>query len=349
MITIARAAQLGAVLALGAFALVVAGCSDDAAVEPSVTVEPSPTASASPTDVPTAVSTVTANPTATATDEPVDPLLPPSGQTGLADVDRVIGAILEFSGDYSGLDALVRYTETECTLQLGGGGPPKCWDVPGAAQVEGTPVVVFPFSVCEGEWEPRSESLQRILAMLVEPPDASAAVAGDARIEVYGVYSVPVLAEQSDWPAGDYAVVFATLADGGLRGTTVRVADGGIVSIQLGCGPVFPAAMAAAFADQLLEPPLAGLELAGDGVIATVEELPLRDVEETAPRWEVVIDLAVPVGGYRAVLITDLTVLQRPDGGAASAVDLVAGETVAVSGVPLPWSLWQAEQVIVGG
>ena len=348
MFTIARAAQLWAVVALGTIALLIAGCGDDTADEPTVTAEPSPTTSASPTDTPTGTATPTATATATATDEPVDPLLPPSTQTGLADVDRVIAAILDFDGDYSKLDALVRYTETACTLQLGGGGPPKCWGVPGAAQVEGTPVVVFPFSVCEGEWAPRSESLQRILAMLVEPPDASGAAAGAAPIEVYGVYSVPLVAEPSDWPAGEYAIVLATRSDGGLRGTTVRVADGGIVSIEFGCGPVFPGAMAAAFSDQLLQPPLAGLALAGDGVIATVEELPLRAVEETAPRWEVVIDLAVPVGGYRAVLITDRTVLQRPDGSAARAAELVEGETVAVSGVPLPWSLWQAEQIIVG-
>ena len=344
MIVTPRAAGLAAWIAVGVFLVVATGCGDDAEDVPTATADPSASASASPTDPPTETATGTTTPTATATEEPGDPLLPPSSATGLAIVDRVIDAVLNFDGDYTSLDALVRYTETGCTMELGGGGPPKCWNVPGVAQVEGTPVVVFPFSVCEGEWEPRSESLQRIFGMLVEPGDLGA----DAPIEVYGVYRAPVVAEPSDWPAGDHAVVFATHVDDGLRGTTVRIAGDGIVSIEFGCGGVFPGAMAAAFADHLLQPPLGGVDLAGDGVIASVEELPLRAVEETSPRWEIVIDLAEPVGGYRAVLVTDQTVLQRVDGTEAGADDLLTGEAVAVSGLPLPWSVWQAERIVVG-
>jgi hypothetical protein len=260
----------------------------------------------------------------------------------------VIAAVLAFDGDYAELDALVRYTDTACTLALGGGGPPKCWDIPGAAQVEGTPVVVFPFSVCEGEWEPRTSTLARVLGMLVERPPSAASAASDVTLEVYGVFPVPADAEPSDRPAGDYAVVFATHVDDGLSGTTVRIADGGIVRIAFGCGSTFPAVMAAAFAGQSLQPPLGGLGLASDAVIATVEELPPRAVQDTSPRWRVVIDLVAPVAGYRAVLVDDRTALLHADRSVATVEELVPGMSVAVSGVPLPWSLWRADEIVIG-
>ena len=280
--------------------------------------------------------------------EPADPLRPPGSPTGIGAVDRVIDAVLGFSGDFTDLDALIRYTATECTLELGGGGPPKCWSVPGVEQVEDAPVVVFPFSVCETEWEPQAPSLARVLGMLVDPTGTIEKGDDVTTIEVYGIYTVSAVAEPSDWPAGDYAVVFATEAGDALWGTTVRIAGGGVVSIEFGCGRFVPAVMAAAFADHLLEPPLGGLALAGDAVIATVEHLPLHAIEETTPQWRLVIDLVVPVGGFRSVLIDNNTVLQRTDDSPATVADLAPGKSVAVSGVPLPWSLWRAERILIG-
>lgn len=323
---------------LVAAGLWLAACDGDS--NGGTTATPEPTQSATPTPTPTA--TPTSTPDHTSTPEPQDPVHPPDSPTGIAGVDAVVEAVLAFEGDYSALDDLVTYTEIGCTLELGGGGPPKCWNVPGAEQVEGTLVEVFPFSVCELEWEPRSESLSRVLGMLLEP-------AQDAPGELFvaGVYAVAPVAEPSVWPAGEHAVVFGRLATGA-TGAVVRVSEGGIVSIELGCGPTPPAAFATGLVSGLLEPPLGGLALAGDGVVAAVERLPASATEETDPRWLAVLDLRVAVGGYHSVLVDAETELVDTGGATVDIDDVAPGVAVAVEGVPWPWSFWRAERVIVG-
>ena len=168
--------------------------------------------------------------------------------TGVPAVDDVIGAVLQFSGDFAPLEALLTYTITECTLELGVGGPPKCWQVPGAAQVEGTEVEVFPTSVCEAEYEPRHANITRILGELVAPGGVPGSVEG-----VYAVYQLPSdLAREPYWPEGDYAVVFSVRTVEETQGTRVRIADGGIVRIDFGCGRVPPEELAVPDAINLL-------------------------------------------------------------------------------------------------
>lgn len=309
------------------------------------TATPDPTQSATPTATATVspTATPTSTPDGTATAEPQDPVHPPGSPTGIASVDAVVEAVLAFEGDYSALDELVAYTEIGCTLELGGGGPPKCSNVPGAEQVEGTLVEVFPFSVCELEWEPRSESLSRVLGMLFEP-----APGAGGELFVAGVYAVAPVAEPSVWPAGDHAVVFGRLTTDEATGAVVRVAEAGIVSIELGCGPTPPSAFATGLVSGLLEPPLGGLSLAGDGVVAAVERLPASATEETDPRWLAVLDLRVTVNGYHSVLVDAETELVDPSGASVDIDDVAPGVAIAVEGVPWPWSFWRAERVVVG-
>ncbi len=282
--------------------------------------------------------------------EPLDPLTPPGAPTGIADVDRVVATVLAFSGDFARIDALIHYTETGCTLELGLGGPPKCWQVPGAEQVEGPRVEVFPISVCETEYTPLGADQTRMLSALVAPGVVSAPgvdVTGPVTLRVYGIYQVPAVAQRSDWPAGDYAVVFAAESAADIWGTTVRIANGGIVSMEFGCGAVAPAVMTARFADQLLDEPLGGLNLTGVATITVVEFLPPFATQETTPQWQVVIDLDQAIGGYASVLVDAGTEVVGADGQPVPWEVLEAGQQVEISGQPLPWSLWRAERVVI--
>ena len=61
----------------------------------------------------------------------------------------------------------MRFTSTDCTEQLGVGGPPKC--LAAESEEEGTPVEVFPFSVCEGEYVRHGYDVGRLLEDLAAP------------------------------------------------------------------------------------------------------------------------------------------------------------------------------------
>jgi hypothetical protein len=155
------------------------------------------------------------------------------------------------------------------------------------------------------------------------------------------------VAEPSDWPAGEHVIIFATGTRDDLRGSVVRVADDGIVSIEFGCGATHPAVMAGPLAGQLLAAPTGGLALVGEGVAAEAVELPPFVVQETSPTWRAVIGLVDPVGGYRTVLIDAETVLADGTGGAMSPDAISRGTPLSIVGVPLPWSLWRAERIDV--
>ncbi len=72
------------------------------------------------------------------------------GSTGVAELDAVIA---EFEApDIPALRARVRLSTLACTLELGAGGPPKCWNFEGATQQTGTLVDAFEFYTCEPDW-----------------------------------------------------------------------------------------------------------------------------------------------------------------------------------------------------
>ena len=202
--------------------------------------------------------------------EPTDQLRPPGAPTEIAEVDAVIEAVLSFSGDFSAVDGLIRYSTTACTMELGGGGPPKCAstsveDAAGKRRVftedDGALVEVFPYSVCEGEYA-RRDAIHDVVARLVAPGAAGAATPGGVVERVYAIYRVPDSDfEAPYWPAGEYAVVFVNRQADELWGTTVRIADGGIVRIDFGCGRVPPASMAVGHTEHLLQEPLGEFSL----------------------------------------------------------------------------------------
>lgn len=197
---------------------------------------------------------------------------------------------------------------------------------------------------------PRSADPVHLLSRLVAPdtapdtaPDAERANRRLNGPQVYGVYAVAPVAEPSDWPAGDYAVVFAAHTSAGISGTTVRIADGGIVSIEFGCGPTPPAQLAAAFANQLLAASPDGLNLAGTRTVTQVDRLPPFATQETEPRWQAAIELSDSVGGYSSVLIDAKTEIVGADGQLGNIDTIEPGQRVEIEGTPLPWSLWRAE------
>ena len=330
---VAIAATEGIVLDLSAGALVADSALADPNAQPDTVVEV-----VAPRDAPV---------------EPVDPLLPPNTPTGIAHVDEIVETILSYSGDFGPITGHLSYTSTGCTLETGLGGPPKCWEVPKTPQVEGARVEVFATSGCEGGWAPRGTDPALLLSGVVTPeltttPDVNAAT-NIGRLRVYGVYQVPPVAEPSDWPAGDYAVVFAAQSAGGVVGSTVRIADGGIVSIELGCGPTPPAQFAAGFTHLLLSEPLHGLDLAGTGTVSHVDGLPSHATEETEPQWRAAIELTDAIGGYTSIIVDAGTEVVGFDGRATTVAAIESGQRIAIEGTPLPWSVWLAHRVVIVG
>ena len=244
-------------------------------------------------------------------------------------------------------------------MELGGGGPPKCWNVPGAEQVEGTPVEVFPTSACSGEYVARGANNTRLLSSLLAPgaaggvglaPDdrSDAATPGGVVERVYAIYRVPDSDfEAPYWPAGEYAVVFVNRQADELWGTTVRIADGGIVRIDFGCGRVPPASMAVGHTEHLLQEPLGEFSLGGAALLEVVTHLPLERAGETDEPRRVVLELRESIGGYYSVLVDASTEIASADGSPATLESLEAGQLVEVLGTPLPWSLLQAEHVVI--
>ena len=181
----------------------------------------------------------------------------------MARVLRVVSVLrASSSGDVTALESLLRFTTTGCTLQLGEGGPPKCWMVPGAEQVEGTLVDVFPTSVCSAEYEPSGVNITRLLSKLVAPEGEPGSVTG-----VYAVHELSDAGRgEPYWPEGDYAVVFLLRQGDESWGTRVRIGDGGIVRIDFGCGRQPPDAMIVGGALDLLAAPAGRLLGVGPGL-----------------------------------------------------------------------------------
>lgn len=279
--------------------------------------------------------------------EPADPLLPPASPTGVDEVDAVIKAVL--SRDLDATRALVRHTSTACTSAEGIGGPPKCAsttteDADGKTRVfteeDGTLVDVLPLSVCEGEYA-RDDAIGQVAARLAAPE-------GGVVERVYAIYRVPDGEfEAPYWPAGEYAVVFANRQDDELWGTTVRIADGGIVRIDFGCGRLPPASMAVGHAGHLLAAPLGALTLGGSARVEFVGHFSVAGPDGTVQLQQTVLDLRQPIGGYSSVLLDANTEVAWADGSPATLEEIEPGQLIEVTGVPLPWQLLRAERVVI--
>jgi hypothetical protein len=102
-------------------------------------------------------------PSSTAPPAPVatqTPDMPSGTETGIPAIDAVIAAVM--TGDSIALRELMQLRAIGCTNEMGIGGPPQCRQASGGAAPDGTPIDVFPLSVCEIEWL-TDETLQLFL------------------------------------------------------------------------------------------------------------------------------------------------------------------------------------------
>ena len=160
--------------------------------------------------------------------------------TGVPEVGVVIEVVRRFSGDFAPIEPFLSYVTTDCTLELGAGGPPKCWQVPDTEQVEGTEVELFPTSVCEAEYQPRSAGTRPFALGVFTPPDRAS-----GPIEVHSVYQLDTTTPGEPYlPVGEFAVVLSARRGDVSVGTRVRIADGQIVRIDYGCGATAPEGLA---------------------------------------------------------------------------------------------------------
>ena len=167
-----------------------------------------PAAEPSPTSAPTEAPAETATPALPETPPP-----PPSGSTGIDAVDDVMEAVVAL--DAASLEALLRFTQAECTHSFGAGGPPKCFYYQ-PAPPEGSIVEAFPLSTCEGEWR---TDLAPIVEMLF-----------DRDLSFYGVASLNLdgpLAGLAYYPQPEYGVLLQHEVNGESGGILLGVEDGG--------------------------------------------------------------------------------------------------------------------------
>jgi hypothetical protein len=154
------------------------------------------------------------------------PNVPSGVQTDIASVDAVTKAALD--GDVDAFRGLIQLREVPCTNEVGIGGPPKCWQAPGGAAPDGTPLAVFPLSVCELEWH-TDETLDAFLSD----------VFFSRRYELYGVvrfdFHAP-LYDEPDLPTPEYGVILQydrpEIND---RGAIVMLQGGRVVYLSVLC------------------------------------------------------------------------------------------------------------------
>ncbi len=132
------------------------------------------------------------------------------GWTGDNEIDQVIRIVL--SGDVAALRSIVQFTKTECTSELGLGGPPKCED----GEIERKSVEVLPFLGWEGYFI-RKEDIGSWEGLAVS--------------DVYAVYTVSDLAyTDPNYPKGTHAIVFTDMAQG--SAVTLQIDNGQIVRVD---------------------------------------------------------------------------------------------------------------------
>ena len=225
-------ARLAAIALILAF---VSACSKDEspaatpAANTAPSVEPSPTDE--PTKIPRPVTTyvppLTATPAATPT--AIAPRAAPGTETGIAEVDGVIRAVL--NRDTAALAALMPLQSVACTNASGAGGPPKCPETATGYAPEGTAVQAFPVLQCEGFWVEETGTLIRELVR--------------ANPELYGVvqlrFATPLFGEPH-LPRPDYGVILSVSNPPGApldrRGIMLMLEDGVVaVAYYLCTGP----------------------------------------------------------------------------------------------------------------
>ena len=98
------------------------------------------------TETPATATAPIATPVATVTGTTPSPRVDPR-RTGIPAIDGLIDAVLK--GDMTAVVGQVQYRSIPCVTQPSGdGSPPTC----AASEPAGTPVEVFQFAVCAGEW-----------------------------------------------------------------------------------------------------------------------------------------------------------------------------------------------------
>jgi len=164
-------------------------------------------------------------------------------RTGVSQVDPVVQAVV--SRDQEALRGFVRYAPVACSTKSEIGVEP-CR--PG--EPDGTLVDALQAAQCEGHYI-RPDGIDQALAYLL---------AGNPKL--YGVYQ----GSPSTWLPGDYTAVFSVEGPepGQIFGTELIIDDdGGIVSIDFGCG-TSPGQMAE-YLEQQASPTPAATSTAGSG------------------------------------------------------------------------------------
>lgn len=178
--------------------------------------------------------TATATPTSQSTAAPQTPTATPTGvtggarQTGIADVDAILGAIAARNVD--ALLARIALQEMACidARIQGAGGPVRC----AAGETVGSKVKAFPTSTCEGEWT-REPDLRAMVVQWLDGVDLSRGV--------YSVVRGPSIARSEPyWPVGEYWAIYQTkgptTGPGRAGGAKVAVIEAGkLVALRFGC------------------------------------------------------------------------------------------------------------------
>ena len=108
----------------------------------------------------------------------------PRDRTGVTELDNVIAIVM--GGRRNELQSILGFTQTECTLAEGLGGPPKCLE----GEADGTPVEVLPFLGPEGHFI-REEDIDTWEGLNLS--------------ELFAAYQVSESAySDENYPAGDY-------------------------------------------------------------------------------------------------------------------------------------------------
>lgn len=155
-------------------------------------------------------------PTVPSTEQPSPTLRPVIRTTGIPDLDAIFAALL--SGDREAIRPLLHFEPKPCLAEpddLSGfyvGGPP-CRD----AETDGTMVEVLRTSVCEGSFS-RRDRLNEFLFSL------------RTLNQLYAVYEAPP-------NSGSEYFALVSAREGTMN---VRIADGQIVELNFGCGPLSP-------------------------------------------------------------------------------------------------------------
>lgn len=142
---------------------------------------------------------------------PTEPYHPLTAQTGIQAIDQVLQAVA--AGDADAMPALIEFTNAECTLQGGLGGPPRCRE----GEAEGTLVEVLAFVGSDGGHMRKDEM-----------EDWS----GITATGVYAVYEVNTAALSSEeyYPLGKHVIVFVD--EENKAAIALRIGERGIVRID---------------------------------------------------------------------------------------------------------------------